>query len=155
VAQAVPDGHTLLVSNIASHGVAPSLYRGLRYDAVRDFTHIALVVENPLIFVATPRFPATTLADVVRLSREDTRGIDIASSGSGSTNHLLILQFGQATGAQVNHVPYRGMPPAVTDLVAGHIPVLITTMPSAAGVVREGRVRLLAYTAPGAPDQLP
>ena len=83
VAQAAPDGHTLLMSNIASHGVAPSLYRSLRYDALRDFTHIALVVENPLVFVANPRFPATTLAEVVRLSREDARGIDIASSGSG------------------------------------------------------------------------
>ena len=105
VAQAAPDGYTLLLSNIASHGVAPALYRGLRYDAVRDFTHVALLVRNPLVFVATPRFPAHDLADVVRLSREDARGLDIASSGSGSTNHLLILQFGQATGAHVNHVP--------------------------------------------------
>jgi len=147
VAQAVPDGHTLLVSNIASHGVAPSLYRGLRYDAVRDFTHIALVVENPLIFVATPRFPATTLADVVRLSREDTRGIDIASSGSGSTNHLLILQFGQATGAQVNHVPYRGAGPAMTDVIAGVVPMMSDSLPSAAGHIRGGAVRALALSA--------
>ena len=147
VAQAAPDGHTLLVSNIASHGVAPGLYRGLRYDAVRDFTHIALVVENPLIFVATPRFPATTLADVVRLSREEKRGIDIASSGSGSTNHLLILQFGQATGAQVNHVPYRGAGPAMTDVIAGVVPMMSDSLPSAAGHIRGGAVRALALSA--------
>ena len=68
VAQAAPDGLTLLMSNIASHGVAPSLYRNLRYDALRDFTHIALVVENPSVFVANPRFAPQTLPEVVRLS---------------------------------------------------------------------------------------
>jgi tripartite-type tricarboxylate transporter receptor subunit TctC len=147
VAQAAPDGHTLLMSNIASQGVAPSLYRSLRYDAVRDFTHIALVVDNPLVFVANPRFPATTLADVVRLSREDARGIDIASSGSGSTNHLLILQLGQATGAHVNHVPYRGAGPAMTDTIAGVVPMMSDSLPSAAAHIRAGSVRPLALSA--------
>ena len=69
VAQAAPDGLTLLMSNIASQGVAPSLYRNLRYDAVRDFTHVALVVENPVVFVANPRFAPRTLAEVVRHAR--------------------------------------------------------------------------------------
>ncbi|MFC7474337.1 Bug family tripartite tricarboxylate transporter substrate binding protein [Dankookia sp. GCM10030260] len=146
VAQATPDGHTLLVSNIASHGAAPSLYRSLRYDAVRDFTHIALVVQNPLVFVATPRFPATTLAEVVRLSREESRGIDIASSGSGSTNHLLILQFGQATGAHVKHIPYRGAGPAMTDTIAGIVPMMSDSLPSAATHIRAGMVRALALS---------
>ena len=147
VAQAAPDGTTLLMSNIASHGVAPTLYRSLRYDAVRDFTHIGLVIENPLVFVATPRFPATTLAEVVRLSREDARGIDIASSGSGSTNHLLILQFGQATGAQVRHIPYRGAGPAMTDTIAGVVPMMSDSLPSAAAHIRGGAVRALALSA--------
>lgn len=147
VAQAVPDGHTLLLSNIASHGAAPTLYRSLRYDAVRDFTHIALLVENPLVFVATPRFPARTLEDVVRLSREDARGIDIASSGSGSTNHLLILQFGQATGARVNHVPYRGAGPAMTDTIAGVVPMMSDSLPSAAAHIHAASVRPLALSA--------
>lgn len=147
VAQAAPDGHTLLISNIASHAVAPSLYRGLRYDAVRDFSHIALVVENPLVFVVTPRFPATTLAELARLSRETPRGIDVASSGSGSTNHLLVLQFAQATGAQVNHVPYRGAGPAMTDVIAGVVPMMSDSLPSATAHIRAGSVRPLALSA--------
>ena len=147
VAQAAPDGYTLLLSNIASHGVAPALYRGLRYDAVRDFTHIALLVENPLVFVATPRFPARDLAALVRLSQEDARGVDIASSGSGSTNHLLILQFGQATGAHVNHVPYRGAGPAMTDVIGGVVPMMSDSLPSAAAHIRAGSVHALALSA--------
>lgn len=146
VAQAAPDGHTLLMSNIASHGIAPSLYRTLRYDAVRDFTHLALIIENPSVFVATPRFPAATLRDAVRLSQEDRRGLDIASSGSGSSNHLLIVQFGRATGARVNHVPYRGAGPAMTDVIAGVVPMMSDSLPSAAGHIRGGAVRALAIS---------
>ena len=128
------------MSNIASHGIAPTLYRSLHYDALRDFTHIALIVENPSVFVATPRFPGSALADVVRLSQEDPKGVDIASSGSGSSNHLLIVQFAQATGARVNHVPYRGAGPAMTDVIAGVVPMMSDSLPSAAGHIRAGAV---------------
>lgn len=144
VAQAAPDGLTLLMSNIASQGVAPSLYRNLRYDAVRDFTHVALVVENPVVFVANPRFAPRTLAEVVRHARDTPRGLDIASSGSGSTNHLLIVQFGQITGARVNHVPYRGAGPAMTDVIAEVVPMMSDSLPSAAGHLRSGSVRGVA-----------
>ncbi|SDB68006.1 Bug family tripartite tricarboxylate transporter substrate binding protein [Belnapia rosea] len=144
VAQAAPDGLTLLVSNIASHGVAPSLYRNLRYDPVWDFTHIALLLETPSVFVAQPRFPARGIADVVRLSRDMPRGIDIASSGTGSSNHLLIVQFGQVTGARVNHVPYRGAGPAMTDVIADVVPMMSDSLPSSAGHLRAGAVRGMA-----------
>jgi tripartite-type tricarboxylate transporter receptor subunit TctC len=144
VAQAAPDGHTLLMSNIASHGIAPTLYRTLRYDAVTDFTHVALVVSNPSVFVTNPRFAGQTLADIARMSREDPRGIDIASSGSGSSNHLLIVQFGQAANARVNHVPYRGAGPAMTDVIAGVVPMMSDSLPSAASHIRQGSVRAVA-----------
>lgn len=147
VAQAAPDGHALLVSNIASHAIVPTLHRGLRYDAVRDFTHIALVIENPSVLIATPRFPPATLAEAVRLARGDARGIDIASSGSGSSNHLLIVQFGQATGVRVNHVPYGGAGPAMPDVIAGVVPMMPDSLPTAAGHVRVGAVRPLAISA--------
>ncbi len=144
VAQAVPDGLTLVVSNIASHGIAPSLYRELRYDALRDFTHVALLIETPSVFVAHPRFPPEDLGGVVRRSREQPQGIDIASSGAGSSNHLLIVQFGQVTGARVNHVPYRGAGPAMTDVIADVVPMMSDSLPSASGHLRGGAVRGLA-----------
>ena len=156
VAAAAPDGHTLLMSNIASHGIGPTLYRGLRYDAVRDFAHIGLVVESPSVWVANPRFPARTLDDVIRLSRADARGIDIASSGSGSSNHLLIVQFGRLTGARVNHVPYRGAGPAMTDVIAGVVPMMSDSLPSSVAHLRQGSVRAIAMSSearhPAFPD---
>src|SRR5207237_8731092 len=84
-----------------------------------------------LAHLPPPLFPYTTL-----FRSEDARGIDIASSGSGSTNHLLILQFGQATGAHVNHVPYRGAGPAMTDTIAGVVPMMSDSLPSAAEIGR-------------------
>ena len=143
-AQATPDGLTLLVSNIASHGIAPSLYRELRYDPLRDFTHVALLIETPSVFVANPRFPPGDLGEVVRHSQGQPRGLDIASSGSGSSNHLLIVQFGQMTGARVNHVPNRGAGPAMTDVIAGVVPMMSDSLPSAAGHLQAGAVRGMA-----------
>ncbi|MBL6077396.1 tripartite tricarboxylate transporter substrate binding protein [Belnapia sp. T18] len=144
VAQAAPDGLTLVVSNIASHAIAPSLYRELRYHPLRDFTHIALLIETPSVFVANPHFAPRGLAEVVRLSREQPRGLDVASSGSGSSNHLLIVQFGQVTGARVNHVPYRGAGPAMTDVIADVVPMMSDSLPSASGHLRGGAVRGMA-----------
>jgi tripartite-type tricarboxylate transporter receptor subunit TctC len=143
-AQVAPDGLSLVVSNIASHGIAPSLYRDLRYDALRDFTHVALLIETPSVFVANPRFPPHDLGKVVRLSQEQPRGIDIASSDAGSSNHLLIVQFGRATGARVNHVPYRGAGPAMTDVIADVVPMMSDSLPSASGHLRAGAVRGMA-----------
>lgn len=145
-AAAAPDGQTLLMSNIASHGIAPTLYRGLRYDAVRDFAHVGLVVSSPSVWVANARFAARTLDDVRRLSLADARGIDIASSGSGSSNHLLIVLFGQMTGARVNHVPYRGAGPAMTDVIAGVVPMMSDSLPSSVAHLKQGSVRAIAMS---------
>ena len=147
VAAAEPDGYTLLMSNVASHGVAPALYTNLRYDPVRDFTHIGLINSNPSVFVANPDFPGRTLPDVVRISNADAGGLDAASSGSGSSNHLLIVQFAQVTGAHLNHVPYRGAGPAMTDVIAGVVPMMSDSLPSSAGHIRAGSVRAIAAAA--------
>ena len=146
VAQAAPDGQTLLMSNIASQGIAPTLYRTLRYDALRDFVHIGLIVESPSVWVANPRFPARTLAEVAALAKPDGPGVDIASSGSGSSNHLLIVQFGRLTGAKVNHVPYRGAGPAMTDVIAGVVPMMSDSLPSSVAHLKQGSVRALAMS---------
>ncbi len=146
VAQAAPDGQTLLMSNIASQGIAPTLYRTLRYDAVRDFAHIGLIVESPSVWVANPRFPAKTLAEVAAAARAEGPGVDIASSGSGSSNHLLIVQFGRLTGAKVNHVPYRGAGPAMTDVIAGVVPMMSDSLPSSVAHLKQGSVRAVAMS---------
>jgi tripartite-type tricarboxylate transporter receptor subunit TctC len=153
VSQAAPDGYTLMVSS--SSFMTTSIAQRVPWTVLGDFSPVALLARSPFIVLTNLDFPARSLADLVRMARERPGAIDFGSSGPGGINHFVTEYFCLRAGIRMNHVPYRGMPPAVNDLVAGHIPVLITTMPSAAGVVRDGRVRLLAYTAPGAPEGAP
>jgi tripartite-type tricarboxylate transporter receptor subunit TctC len=156
VAQAAPDGHTLVLSNIASHGISPTLYANIRYDAVRDFSHIALLTLNPSVFVANPRAGISNMADFARLHRESARGLDMASSGAGSSNHLLIVRMGQILGREINHIPFRGAGPAMTAVIGGQVPLMSDSLPSAASHIRQGSVRAVAMSSaerhPSFPD---
>ncbi|MCX8134546.1 MAG: tripartite tricarboxylate transporter substrate binding protein [Roseococcus sp.] len=145
-AQAAPDGHTLLLSNIASHAISPALYANLRYDALRDFTHIALLTLNPSVIVANPRAGIASMADLARAHRESPRGLDMASSGAGSSNHLLIVRLGQMLGREINHIPFRGAGPAMTAVIAGQVPLMSDSLPSAAAHIRQGSVRAVAMS---------
>jgi tripartite-type tricarboxylate transporter receptor subunit TctC len=155
VADSRPDGHTLVMSNVASHAISPVLYRNVRYDPVRDFTHIVLVVSNPSVWVTNPRTELRSLADVVRAARGG-RGIDIATSGAGSSNHMLVVRFAELTSTNMNHVPYRGAGPAMTDVIAGVVPLMSDSLPSAAAHIRQGSVRALGMSSaarnPSFPD---
>jgi tripartite-type tricarboxylate transporter receptor subunit TctC len=145
-AQAAPDGNTLLMSNIASHGIGPALYQNLRYDALRDFTHIALLITNPSVFVANPRAGIGNLAELAAQHRARPQGLDMASSGAGSSNHLLIVRMGQVLGREINHVPFRGAGPAMTAVIAGQVPLMSDSLPSAATHIRQGNVRPIAMS---------
>lgn len=155
-AQAAPDGLTLVMSNIASHGIGPSLYPNIRYDAVRDFTHVALLISNPSVFVANPRAGIANLADLVAQHRARPQGLDMASSGAGSSNHMLIVRLGQTLGKEINHVPFRGAGPAMTAVIAGQVPLMSDSLPSAASHIRNGSVRAIAMSSearhPAFPD---
>ncbi len=155
-AQAAPDGQTLVMSNIASHGIAPTLYRSLRYDAMKDFVHIALVTRNPSVMVAHAGFEARSFADVVRIAKARPDGLDFGVSGAGSSNHLLGLRIAQAAGIRLNPIFYRGAGPAMTDTIAGVVPLMFDGLPSASAHIRGGRVRALATSgserSPAFPD---
>jgi tripartite-type tricarboxylate transporter receptor subunit TctC len=154
VAQAPADGYTLVLSNVASHAISPALYGNVRYDAVRDFSHIALLTQNPSVFVANPRAGIANLADLARLNRE--RGLDMASSGSGSSNHLLIVKMGRILGREINHIPFRGAGPAMTAVIGGQVPLMSDSLPSAAAHIRQGSVKAIAMSSaerhPAFPD---
>lgn len=156
VAQSAPDGHTLVLSNIASHGISPSLYGNVRYDPVADFTHVALLTLNPSVFVANPRSGIANMADFARRHRETARGLDMASSGAGSSNHLLIVHMGQMLGREINHIPFRGAGPAMTAVIGGQVPLMSDSLPSAAAHIRQGSVRAIAMSSaerhPAFPD---
>lgn len=146
VADSPPDGQTLVMSNIASHGISPSLYRNLRYDPVRSFTHIAMVITNPSVWVVNKDSGITSLADLVRLARGRQGGLDMASSGAGSSNHLLIVRFAQQNNIDFTHVPFRGAGPAMQAVIAGQVPMMSDSLPSAAGHIRQGSVRAIAMS---------
>ena len=145
VAQSPPDGTVLVMSNIASHGIGPALYPNIRYDAVRDFSHIALITRNPSVFVANPRSGIASLADLAARHREGA-GIDMASSGAGSSNHMLIVLMGRALGREINHISFRGAGPAMTAVIGGQVPLMSDSLPSAASHIRARTVRAIAVS---------
>jgi tripartite-type tricarboxylate transporter receptor subunit TctC len=156
VAQAAPDGQTLVMSNIASHAISPSLYRNVRYDPVKDFAHIAMVTVNPSVMVANPRFEAQSLPAYIALARARPGRVDFATSGAGSSNHLIGVRLSLAAGIELNHIPYRGAGPAMTDVIAGVVGVMFDSLPSAASHIRAGSVNALAVSSetrnPAFPD---
>ena len=156
VARAAPDGYTLVMSNIASHAISPAVYRGrIRYDAVTDFAHIALVVSNPTVWVANPRAGIRTLADAVAKARSPS-GLDVATSGAGSSNHLMVVRMSQLVGKELNHIPFRGAGPAMQAVIAGQVPMMSDSLPSSVNHIRQGSVIAVAMASeqrhPAFPD---
>ncbi|MGX9965697.1 Bug family tripartite tricarboxylate transporter substrate binding protein [Roseomonas sp. F4] len=156
VADAAPDGQTLVMSNIASHAISPALYSNLRYNAVTSFTHIAMVITNPSVWVVNPRSEIANLADLVRAAKARRGGLDMASSGAGSSNHLMLVRFCELAGIEHTHIPFRGAGPAMTAVIAGQVPMMSDSLPSAAGHMRQGSVRAIAISSaerhPSFPD---
>ncbi len=156
VADSPPDGQTLVMSNIASHAISPALYPNLRYDPVTSFTHIAMVITNPSAWVVNKDTGITNLADLVRAAKARRGGLDMASSGAGSSNHLMLVRFCELAGIEHTHIPFRGAGPAMVAVIAGQVPMMSDSLPSAASHIRQGTVRAIAMSSaerhPGFPD---
>jgi tripartite-type tricarboxylate transporter receptor subunit TctC len=147
VAKAEPDGYTLLVSGIASHVIAPQLPRGTPYDPMKDFTHIALFGGPPAVLAINPSLPANNLKEFVALAKAKPGTLSYGSPGNGTQGQLVAELFKKLAGIDLQHVPYKGASGAVTDMIAGHIPAVSTTLSTAAGQIRGGRARALAISA--------
>ena len=146
VAKAQPDGYTLVVSGIASHAIAPALPQGTPYDPVKDFTHVALFGGPPAVLAVHPSLEAKDLREFVALAK--VKPLSYGSPGNGTQGQLVAELFKRRAGIDLQHVPYKGASGAVTDLIAGHIPVVSTTLTTAASQIRAGRARGLAISAP-------
>jgi tripartite-type tricarboxylate transporter receptor subunit TctC len=154
-AKAAPDGYTLVVSGIASHVIAPLLPQGTPYDPVRDFTHIALFGGPPAVLAVNPSTEAKDLRELVALAKAKPGALSYGSPGNGTQGQLVAELFKQRAGIQMVHVPYKGAAGAMTDLMAGHIQVVSTTLTTAATQIRAGRARGLAVSAPGRLPEFP
>ena len=151
--KAGPDGYTLLISGLASLVEAPALSNNLPYDAVRDFTHIALIGGPPMALVVNPSVPAQDLKELIALAIARPGTLSYATAGTGSHGHLVGELFKQLAGIDMTHIPYKGAGPAMADLIAGHVPVALPTLSTAAIQIRAGKARPLAVsTAARLPD---
>jgi tripartite-type tricarboxylate transporter receptor subunit TctC len=142
IAKAPPDGYGFVISNIAAHGVGPSVYANMPYDPVRDFTHIAMVTEIPSVLIVRADAPYRTLAEFVAAAKAAPGSFTIASPGNGSSSHAKQEMLKRLAGIETTHVPYRGSGPALNDLTAGSITGMITTIVEG----RNDRFRMLAVT---------
>ncbi|MGQ3301972.1 Bug family tripartite tricarboxylate transporter substrate binding protein [Reyranella sp.] len=156
VAKAAPDGYTLLMSVISGLSISPTLYGGGDFDPMGDFIHVSIASTNPSVLVATPNFQAKTFKEFVDYAKANPGKVSYATSGAGSSNHLLGARLAQVIGAEIVHVPYRGAGPAMIDTIAGNVPVMFDSLPSAAPHIKAGKVRALAVSgetrSPAFPD---
>jgi tripartite-type tricarboxylate transporter receptor subunit TctC len=148
VAKSEPDGYTLLLNTIATHGIGPHIYANLPYDPVKDFSPVMLVVKLPLIMVVNADLPARTVNDVIALAKAKPGELSFSSSGTGGAPHLAGELFKGLTGTDLLHVPYRGSGPAVIDLIAGRIAMMFDATPSLLPHISAGKLRPLAAASP-------
>ncbi len=155
VSKAKPDGYTLLMGNIGTQAINPSLYAKLPYDPNKAFAPISLVAELPLAMMVNPAVPARTAKEFVALAKSQPGKMNYSSSGAGGAPHLAAEMFKDSTGTFVLHVPYRGGGPAVADLLGGTVQLSFMTVLEAMGHIKGGKLRALAVTSSQRVSALP
>ncbi len=144
--QAKPDGYTILIGSIGVFAINPALFKDLRYDPMQDFDLLSVAVRTPNVLVASPNFPANTVAELVEYLKKNPNKVTFASSGTGSSDHLTAALFLQKTGTTGTHVPYKGGGPAINDLIAGHANVSFQNLGAIAPHVKSGKLKALGVT---------
>jgi len=155
VASAAPDGYTLLLATASTHGINPSLYPRLSYDAAKDFTPVTLLATVPNVLVVGPNVKAASVGDLIAYVREQGGRANMGSAGAGTPGHLAGEMFKSAEKLHFAHVPYKGGSPAITDLIGGQIDFMFTTIPGVLPHVKAGTLRALAVTSPDRSDAMP
>jgi len=146
LANAEPDGYTIMLAANGEIAIAPNLRRKLRYHPLKDLAPISRVGWSQLVLVVHPGVPAKTTAELVALAKRKAGAVNFASAGTGSTAHLAGEYFKHLAGIDIVHVPYKGAGPALSDLMGGQVQMLITGYSAAIGHVKAGRLRALAVT---------
>lgn len=155
VARATPDGYTWLLASTGPFAITPELVR-LNFDPARDLAPVAMVSIVPSVFVVNAAVPANNMAELIALARARPGQLSYASGGNGTAQHLFGEMLKQMAGLDIQHVPYRGGGPALTDTIAGRVQILCDTLPLSLPHIREGRVRAVGVTTaqrhPSLPD---
>jgi len=156
VAKSPPDGYTLLMGTVGTNAINGALYRKLPYDPVRDFTPIALVASAPIAVVVNATAGIASVKDLIAQAKSNPRKVSFGSAGNGTPGHLTGEMFATAAGVTLQHVPYKGSAPAITDLLGNQIPMMFDPLQSVIQHVRSGKLRALAvsggHRSPALPD---
>jgi tripartite-type tricarboxylate transporter receptor subunit TctC len=153
-ARAQADGYTVLMT-IESHVINHALYRNLPFNPFDDFEPIALIGGGPMLLIANKDAPMNSVADIVRMAKEKPGSVSYASIGAGSQHHLVGLLLARKAGIEITHVPYRGGGPAMSDLAAGHVPLMFLSISGVLPLLQTGKVKAIAVFAPERVAQLP
>ncbi len=145
-AASAPDGYTLCLGSMGGLAHNPALRPNLSYDPTRDFAGVSMLATSPFILVVNPAVPAASLKELLALARAKPGALNYGSSGSGSSLHMTGEFFKHATGVNIVHVAYKGTAPAITDLIAGQVQLVLSTMPPPLPHVKSGKLRALGVT---------
>ena len=146
LARSAPDGYTLGISNSGTMGMGPSLFPNAGYDPRKDFAPIGAIATSPMVLVVSKDVPVHSLAELIELAKKNPGKLTYGSSGAGSPSHLFAELFASMAGIKLTHVPFRGLGPAMNDLIGGHITIVFPAVSTAMGNIRAGSIRPLATT---------
>jgi len=159
LARANADGYTIGMITVATHGINPSLYGKLPFDPLGDFEFLAVTSEIRNVVVVHPSVPANNMQELARYAKDNPGKISFGSPGVGTSQHMAGELFKLRAGIDITHVAYRGIPPAATDLVAGQIQLMFSTIPNILDFIRGGQLRAIGITttsrSPAVPDAVP
>ena len=145
-AKSPPDGYTIMGGTISTHAINASLYKSLPYDPVKDFAPITMIVRLPNLLVVNPEIPAKNVTELITLLKANPGKYSFASSGNGTSQHLSGELFKSMAGVDMQHIPYKGSPPALQDVVAGQVAMTFDNITTAWPLAKAGKLRALAVT---------
>ena len=155
VAKAAPDGYTLLMGTSTPLAINATLHRKLPYDPAKDFVPLALIANVPFVLVVTPSLSVKSVADLIKYAKDNPGKLSFGTSGPGSPHHLYMELFKTMTSTEMVHVPYKGSVPALTDVIAGRIPVMFVDLAPALQFIKNGNVRAIGVSSITRVSQLP
>lgn len=158
-ARAEPDGHTIMIAPSPTMAVNVTLYKKLPYDPVADFVPLAMAAQTPFVLVVNPALPVKSMPDLIKWVKSQKGKVSYATAGAGVPHHLFAELLKSMTGIEMSPVPYKGSVPAVTDVVAGHVPLMFVDLGPALSVIQAGKVRAIGVSTasriPALPDVPP
>jgi tripartite-type tricarboxylate transporter receptor subunit TctC len=145
-ARAPGDGYTMFLAGVATHGINPNLRKKLPYDPLKDFEAVSLIASAPLLVVVHPSLPVRNVKELITLAKARPGQINYASNGAGGSSHLAVELFDMMAGVRMAHIPYKGLSPALTDLLSGEVQVMFSSAVAMLPQVKAGRLRAIAMT---------